>query len=536
MLGKQSMTMLAAVAAIALIFGAALVNAIEDLDTGADENLTKVNVGSTEDLEGTYVIVDTGQTTYYDDKDEITAPAEGEDYYGQDAQYEGVQPDYQDNGDGTLTDLNTGLMWQQDPGNKMTFEDAVDGIDTFDLAGYDDWRLPTIKELYSLILFSGEDVSGSSSADDATPFIDADYFDFEYDDESEGDRIIDAQYWSSTEYVSTTMNNDATAFGVNFADGRIKGYPTENGPGGEPKENFVLYVRGNTDYGENEFVDNGDGTVTDLATGLMWMQDDSGEGMDWYEALEYAEDLEFAGYDDWYLPNAKELQSIVDYSRSPATTDSAAIDPVFDVTEITDEGDDTNYPFYWTSTTHAKDTGAGDFAVYVAFGEGLGFMETPDGDTVLMDVHGAGCQRSDPKTGDADDWSEGNGPQGDVVRIDNFVRAVRVVDIDEIEEEEVEDETDGQDPVLDVETENKSDEEPMDERQEPKEGEDLHPPQNDDMRQRRPARRQNDQSAQNEHTQQQQPKRTDQQRPPRRRNGEGHQPLTPERLQALIGA
>ena len=43
------------------------------------------------------------------------------------------------------------------------------------------------------------------------------------------------------------------------------------------KEFFVLYVRGNTDYGINNFADNGDGTITDQSTGLMWMQLDSGD-------------------------------------------------------------------------------------------------------------------------------------------------------------------------------------------------------------------------------------------------------------------
>jgi len=43
----------------------------------------------------------------------------------------------------------------------------------------------------------------------------------------------------------------------------------------------------------------------------------------------------------------------------------------------------------------------------------------------LMDVHGAGSQRSDPKIGDPNDWPHGHGPQGDVIRIFNFVRCVR---------------------------------------------------------------------------------------------------------------
>jgi hypothetical protein len=99
------------------------------------------------------------------------------------------------------------------------------------------------------------------------------------------------------------------------------------------------------------------------------------------------------------------------------------------VTPIIDEGGNTNYPFYWTSTTHAD--GPPDMrytkAVYLAFGEALGFMEVPpnSGNYVLMDVHGAGAQRSDPKSGDPNNYPYGFGPQGDVIRIYNYVRLVR---------------------------------------------------------------------------------------------------------------
>ena len=48
--------------------------------------------------------------------------------------------------------------------------------------------------------------------------------------------------------------------------------------------------------------------------------------LNWEEALEWAESLEYAGYSDWRLPNAKELQNIVDYTRSPSTSETAAID------------------------------------------------------------------------------------------------------------------------------------------------------------------------------------------------------------------
>jgi len=51
----------------------------------------------------------------YDNAREITCPQPGEAFYGQDAQYQGVQPAYQDNGGDTIIDLNTGLMWQKSP-------------------------------------------------------------------------------------------------------------------------------------------------------------------------------------------------------------------------------------------------------------------------------------------------------------------------------------------------------------------------------------------------------------------------------------
>jgi arylsulfatase A-like enzyme len=384
----------------------------------------------------TFPVVDTNQNTAFDvDSELLEPPEEGEPFHGQDATYTGAQPFFSDNGDGTVTDHVTGLMWQQDPGAKMTWNAGVAGAGTLDLGDYNDWRLPTIKELYSLMDFRGVDPSGYTGTDTSglTPFIDTGYFIFEYGDVSGGERVIDAQYWSSTEYVSTTMNGDPTVFGVNFADGRIKGYPKVP-PSGVETTAFVRYVRGNPNYGINDFFDNGDGTVTDLATGLMWLQDDSGAfnagprsdgSLNWEEALAWAEGLEYAGYDDWRLPNAKELQGILDYTRSPDTTNSPAIDPVFNSTLITNEAGGDDYPHYWASTTHISLQGTRfDEGVYFCFGEGLGWMNL-GGNYQLLDVHGAGCQRSDPKDGDPADFPNGRGPQGDVIRIFNFVRPVR---------------------------------------------------------------------------------------------------------------
>jgi hypothetical protein len=374
----------------------------------------------------TYPIVDTDQPYCYDDWSGISCTAEGQAFYGQDAQYTGNTPRYQDNGDGTVTDLVTGLMWQADPGEKMTYVQAAAGAKGFSLAGYTDWRLPTIKELYSLIQFDGRDVSGPNSSI-LIPFIDTNYFNFEYGDESAGERMIDSQWATSSIYTSSVMNGQQAMFGVNFADGRIKGYGvgTKSGNGG--KTFFVIYVRGNTSYGINEFVDNENGTITDNATGLTWTQNDSGDpstgsgqgAVNWEDALNYCASLDYAGISDWRLPNAKELQSIVDYSRSPDATNSAAIDPIFNISTITNEGGQLDYPAFWSSTTHLKDTGQAGSGVYVTFGRAMGYMNGQ-----WMDVHGAGAQRADQKSGDSSQFEVGRGPQGDAMRVYNYARCV----------------------------------------------------------------------------------------------------------------
>ena len=162
----------------------------------------------------------------------------------------------------------------------------------------------------------------------------------------------------------------------------------------------------------------------------------------------------FLGHDDWRLPSVKELQSIVDYARSPDTSHSPAIDPVFHCTTITNEARQADYPFYWSATTHAGFMGGGA-AMYVAFGRAAGWMSPRGmaggrligaavsgvsqprratdagpqggdaGDYHYVDVHGAGAQRSDPKAGDPANFPHGRGPQGDVIRIYNYVRLVR---------------------------------------------------------------------------------------------------------------
>ncbi len=375
--------------------------------------------GSTFAAERPYIIVGTGQTKCYGDHGEIAPPQPGKPFYGQDAQYPDPRPSYKDNGNGTVSDLNTGLIWVKARGEKISWDAAVAGAKTCRTGGFDDWRMPTIKELYSLINFNG---GCAGTAANSTPYLDTKYFDFVYGDESTGVRIIDCQDWSATEYTGKTMNGNATVFGVNFADGRIKGYPkAPRGPGRtEAKTLYVRYVRGNPDYGKNDFKDNGDGTVTDRATGLMWPQTDSGKGMNWQESLAWVQKMNaenYLGHNDWRLPDAKELQSIADYSAIPAINQNFL--------KMSDPE-----AWYWSSTTHldGPPDRRGNAAVYVTFGKATGWMKLPPSmDLKLLDVHGAGAQRSDPKIGNPADYPHGRGPQGDVIRIYNLVRPVRTV-------------------------------------------------------------------------------------------------------------
>ncbi|MGL6313496.1 DUF1566 domain-containing protein [Vibrio sp. WXL103] len=377
-----------------------------------------------------YPIVDTNQGHCSDASQIVhrcaTPGAKG---FGQDAQYQGNLPSYTLNDDGTVTDNHTGLVWAQttdlngdgviNTDDKLTYAEATRYASQLRLGGYDDWRVPTIKELYSLMLFDGQDPSGVRGAGNYSirPFLDHSVFGFGSGDTRAGERLIDSQYISSTKYVTTTMHGDETVFGVNFIDGRIKGYGITSRRGKE-KKFYLLTVRGNTDYGINQFIDNGNKTITDRATGLIWQQDDSARGMDWFAALDYCQSLEIAGRSDWRLPSIKELHSIVDYTKSPETSNSAAIDDLFVTTPIVNEGGEKDYASYWSSTTHHNLKRSAN-AAYISFGRALGYMRDN-----WVDAHGAGAQRSAPKEYAGRDFPQGHGPQGDAVRFDNSVRCV----------------------------------------------------------------------------------------------------------------
>lgn len=369
-----------------------------------------------------YPIIDTNVSDFYNNNAIITPPSVGESFYGQDAHYNGNQPSYTNNGDGTITDNITGLMWEQDMGTKISHNAAFTKATNSTLGGYTDWRVPTIKELYSLALFTGRCFGDNA----VIKFIDTNYFNQPIGDTSIGEREIDAQTWSSTQYTGLIMEGNEAVFGYNFVDGRLKAYPKYKPQNGNDNTMYFRLVRGNTSYGINNFVDNGDGTITDNATGLMWQQADDGNTRDWENSLSYCENLTLAGHSDWRLPNAKELQSIIEYTRCPDATNSPAIDPLFSCTSFNNPDGDPNYGYYWTGSPLMDGPTPYTDAVYVCFGEAQGQMSLPPANIpTIYDTHGAGAQRNDPKEVGTGTYPSYFGPQGDILYVNNFVRAVR---------------------------------------------------------------------------------------------------------------
>lgn len=112
------------------------------------------------------------------------------------------------------------------------------------------------------------------------------------------------------------------------------------------------YKKGYPKAGDR-FVDNGDGTITDNAAGLMWVKDPSQLGgvwgtpgtpskMTWNTIIDACLSLDYAGHNDWRLPNIKELFAITDCERA-----NLHIDPTFSNTVADD---------YWSSTSNGSNT------------------------------------------------------------------------------------------------------------------------------------------------------------------------------------
>ena len=278
---------------------------------------------------------DTGQTKCYDKDSEITCPNPGQDFYGQDAQYICNPQSYTSLAGGIMVQDNvTGLVWEgktddgsiHDRDDEYNWDDAqsvfITTLNNDNFGGYSDWRLPTAKELTLIV-----------DRDRYNPSINTNYF-----------PNTQSYYWSST----TNAGYPSFAWYVNFYGGLVSN--TLKSVYG----NYVRAVRSGPCGAFENFIDNGDGTVTNTDTGLMWQKDTDPDTYEWQDALSYCENLTLAGYDDWRLPNVNELQSLVDYERYSPTINTTYFP-------------NTQSSYYWSSTTTP---GYPDFAWYVYFSDG----------------------------------------------------------------------------------------------------------------------------------------------------------------------
>ncbi len=289
----------------------------------------------------------TGQTACYDTAGTII-PCTGT---GQDGEIQaGVawpSPRFNDNGDGTVTDKLTGLMWLKD-GNcfgMQTWYGALDKIAGFNgssgnyncqayTAHYSDWRMPNINEAESLVHPQAE--------------IPSDWLN------SQG--FVNVQYnwyWSSTtrSYLPSVTES---AWDVSMMAGWVsslwKGsgltyvWPVRAGQFNTTDPNYpanmwktgqkTSYYAGDdgakqagVSWPSGRFTDHGDGTINDNLTGLVWAKNAATPVVDacplgtntWQNALDLVKCLsanKYLGYGDWRLPNRNELYSLLDFSQS----------------------------------------------------------------------------------------------------------------------------------------------------------------------------------------------------------------------------
>jgi hypothetical protein len=261
-----------------------------------------------------FKLPDTGQTKCYNSAGTETTCLDA----GQDGSYLVNRMSFTDNGNGTVTDNITGLMWQQqDDGATHNWYQATGTFDgdynsdtknvcaELTTGGYSDWRLPTKKELITIVDYSKTY---------PTPSIDAVFL-----------QTQTQPYWTSTEHSQYSAAGWQISFYNGDAAAQWKHVSTSM---------YIRCVRG--DQTSQSLSDSGNNTVTDSRTGLMWQQTESG-AFTYAAALDHCNTSTHATYSDWRLPNIKELESL--------TTDTA-----------TEQINKTLFPAavaapYWSSTS-----------------------------------------------------------------------------------------------------------------------------------------------------------------------------------------
>ena len=306
----------------------------------------------------------TGQTKCYNNKPKtnITCPTlSTADFYGQDAQYAALGLCTPKSliirtisSQKVVEDLNTGLIWQQtNPTDTYTWENAKTYCEDLVYAGSSDWRLPTPQEFLTIVQIN------NSYVIDTTKFPNMSrgrgFWTLKEDIQDSGNLITSYSYAFETSFGEIRAGLKTGTAMVMCVSGKEL-----------PKSTF-----------KKEKV-NDEIVVKDLATGLIWQKTYERQKT-WQEALSYCENLEYAGYDDWRLPNKNELASLAD----------------FDVVGLPFSNfPDIPHSYFWTSSSAPWDYVDYDFSVAFEVSFSLYYIADNVGDGKAT-PHYVKCVRSE---------------------------------------------------------------------------------------------------------------------------------------------
>ncbi len=242
----------------------------------------------------------TGQTKCYDNEKEIECPAKGDEFYGQDAQYADLgycaPPNYtverKIENEPVVIDNYTGLVWQQKvylPETYIGWSRYRNYCETLNYGGYNDWRLPSILEYRSIMNFGRHH-----------PNVDPKYF-----------PDTPPEYFVTSTYTSNScgsLPHVTPATWVSLI--KFDHFETDTYTGCSDDPSFNLparCVRGNKSFGERSMselnVSGNKSLYVDNKNSLLWA---GAPGNKWADALDYCENLTFAGFSDWRLTNINE--------------------------------------------------------------------------------------------------------------------------------------------------------------------------------------------------------------------------------------
>jgi hypothetical protein len=272
---------------------------IDDPDTTDDEDTGIV----IPDIPVVFGNICTGQTKCYSETAEITCPDEGEAFFGQDAQYAKkgtcIPQKFTVKGSGEekiVFDENLKLEWQQKITKNVDWQQASEEC-AKEYAGSYGWRLPTPKELLSIVDNGRYD-----------PAINTDLF----------PGTTDEWFWTSADFASTADADQNKAWFVRFDRGFLS-HKVKT----ESENMHVRCVRG-TPLPDGQFETEKigeDEIVKDSVTGLVWQKTYKDSVKTFADALSTCENLEYAGKSDWRLPNKNELASLANYGKYRPASD-----------------------------------------------------------------------------------------------------------------------------------------------------------------------------------------------------------------------